>query len=633
MSEISRREFLTTTAWAASAASGAVASAVLASAVEHPDRGRPPKGASLFQFAAAFPPLVEYRFPTDRWLGAIAAAGYTHCILQNDPFAHPEDLRVVDRFPTIFDMTTGSRSRSYQAWLQAISHAAERHGLALAFEAWEPVLTSEARRLLPEPWKGPATESGETLCVSHPEARAWLLQGFATVMQAAPQLNTWVLGINDGDMYVGELCNNRCPRCAGRPLAVRLGELYRDIQATCARTRPGSQIILYDWFWEDDYFPEVFSRVARGTPILTRLERGATYTPDPDHPEWSGKVYDQCLGCDATGTDFARAQELARAHDAPLYIMPSLSGMFECSQLPYVPAPGQVARKFEIMRRERVSGWVDFDCGGIHEGLMLDLVQVVQHHPRASLAEWLERLASERYGPAAPIGREAWEKFDRATRIFPAVLEFASIREYAGRFGDAIDLTVVHPFIAERAHQATDFGNTTYFFDPHNFLTREAIPPITHCLEKAVALARAGKQDFDRLIDKAQDEFLPRARRDAAMAELTLLAWQSALNFYKWGAAVQGDDSVPIEAVIRDEIATTRRYRDLQSRPELGVGNMTTSWQLELINSVPELATRLFDWRTSESTGTGDLFEAKLEDLERQARNWTAVVRRNVHDP
>jgi len=68
----------------------------------------------------------------------------------------------------------------------------------------------------------------------------------------------------------------------------------------------------------------------------------------------------------------------------------------------------------------------------------------------------------------------------------------------------------------------------------------------------------------------------------------------------------------------------TRRYRELQALPEMEVGNMTTSWQLEVVNSVPELVSQLFDWKTSESTGTGDLFDLKIKDLEQQLKTWPA---------
>lgn len=574
-----------------------------------------------FTFAAAFPPYVEMAFPSESWLAAVAGAGYTHCILQNDPFFHPEDIRVVDRFATIFDMTAGHRRRSYLAWLNAISERASSNGLKLAFEAWEPVLTTEARRLLPSSWKGPATESGETLCVSQPDAREWFLKGIETVLAAAPAMNALVLGINDGDMYVGELCNAKCPRCGSRPLAERLGEFYRDIQIRCAQVRPGFQVILYDWFWEEDYFPAIFSRVAHGTPILTRLERGAAYTPDPDRPDWSGHVYDQSLGCEATGTDFARAQTISAKYGSPVYVMPSLSGMFECSELPYVPAAGQVAKKFDRMRHEKVAGWVDFDCGGIHQGLMLDLVRVVRHNPHEPIETWLNLLAHERYGKGAVPGREAWAAFDRSVRIFPAVLDFKSIREYSGRFGDAIDLTVVHPFIVERAVAAKDAANANYFFDPHNFLTAEAMPPIRHCLEKALSFASEGKALFERALELAEPSVRANVQLDCRMAELTVLVWQSALNFYKWAAAIRGDKSIPLRSVLEDEISVTKRYRDLQLVPELEVGNMTTSWQLEVVNSVPTLVPELFDWKTSESTGTADLFDLKIKELERQLKD------------
>jgi hypothetical protein len=68
---------------------------------------------------------------------------------------------------------------------------------------------------------------------------------------------------------------------------------------------------------------------------------------------------------------------------------------------------------------------------------------------------------------------------------------------------------------------------------------------------------------------------------------------------------------VPIAAVLRDEIEVTRRYRELQSLPELEVGNMTLAWQLEVAKSVPEV--------------TGDFYDWKINNLERQLINWPAA--------
>lgn len=121
---------------------------------------------------------------------------------------------------------------------------------------------------------------------------------------------------------------------------------------------------------------------------------------------------------------------------------------------------------------------------------------------------------------------------------------------------------------------------------------------------------------FGRLVDSVPSTLRGNAEFDARMAEVTVLSWENTLNFYKWVAAVQGDKSVPISAVLHDEIYVTRRYRELQLRPDSEVGNITTAWQLEIANSVPDLIPELFSWNSSESTGTGDIFELKIRGLE-----------------
>ena len=141
-----------------------------------------------------------------------------------------------------------------------------------------------------------------------------------------------------------------------------------------------------------------------------------------------------------------------------------------------------------------------------------------------------------------------------------------------------------------------------------------------YCLAKALQFARQGKAAFDRLADAVLPALRANAQFDSMVAELTVLSWQSALNFFQWGAAVQGDKSVQVPAILRDEIALTRRYRELQSHPELEIGNMTGFPQLEVISSVPGLVAQLFDWKVQEVTG--DLFDLKIKDLERQLKSW-----------
>ena len=191
----------------------------------------------LFSFAAAQPPHAEYLFPSEKWLAAIARAGYSHACLQVDPFYHPEaDFSTDDEdaywLLQLYNMTAGPTARSYQAWLKAVSDAVSQHGLKLAMELWEPQLSRYAQQVFPSDWKGPAVaRSGDQpLCVSHPAAREWFLNSFRTILAAAPAMNTIVLGAIDNR---AKLCDSRCPRCGSKELNLRFSELYKDISETC----------------------------------------------------------------------------------------------------------------------------------------------------------------------------------------------------------------------------------------------------------------------------------------------------------------------------------------------------------------------------------------------------------------
>jgi len=80
--------------------------------------------------------------------------------------------------------------------------------------------------------------------------------------------------------------------------------------------------------------------------------------------------------------------------------------------------------------------------------------------------------------------------------------------------------------------------------------------------------------------------------------------------------------------VIRDEIEVTRRYRELQIRPELEVGNMMWAWQRELARCVPQAATDTYNCsKLSNAAVTrpfpqlaGNFYEWKIAGLEEQLK-------------
>ena len=598
---------------------------------EDQNKGTNGQGKLLFGFAGAQPPRIESLFPSDRWLSAISGAGYTHVFLQVDPFCHPESDRSQDDeddlwLLSLFTMAAGPISWSYRAWLGAVSEAVQRHGLRLGMELWEPQLPKQAQQILPADWKGPAMGDGnEPLCVSQPAAREWLLENLKTVLTAAPEMDALAMGQGDNRAV---LCDKSCPRCSQRALHERFGELYRDMAHTCRSVRDDFQFIPYDWWWPDEFYEATLKVLPKGTSVLTRLDKDAFYTPDPNHPEWSGHVFDMSLGCSQLGPVFTRAKNVATAYGGSALAMFTMSGIFEGgSLLPYVPAVGKVAQKFQLMRDANAKGWVDYDCGGIHEGLMLELVGVVQHHPDATLNEWLQLLAEQRYGAGCiETALAVWKSFDRAVEVYPLVLDFKSITEFSGRFD--MGWLPMLPFIPERARVGRDLKDEYSWDDPHNLLTPEAVPPVRSLLRKALEFAQEGLRLSQLLTTQVPLRSASKAKFDEAMAELTVLTWSSAANFYSWAAALQGDQSVPLKDVIRNEIEVTQRYREFQIRPELEVGNMTWSWEREISHCVPQasydayVCSKLTNCAVPRNfpDAIGNLYAWKIAGLEKQLK-------------
>ena len=553
-----------------------------------------------FRMAGAMPPRSEQIFPSTPWLQEVAQAGYSHLILQNDPFFHTESNPLFWgenywRHLNLFDMVSGPRHRSYQAWLREVSRSSAEQGLEMGLLMWEPRLSEAAKAQVPQQWWGrltpaddflgsAATLKGSVLCLSHPEARTWFLEGFAQLFEVAPSLTHLILGVNDNGAL---LCDDSCPRCRGQSLSTRIAQLYCDVQKACQKKTPRAQVVCYDWFWSRETYDEVFRLLPKElTPVLTRLEKGTDVTPLKDHPEWTGSIFDMSLASAQPGSFFRRVQ----SEGGPLLVMLTLSGMFEAFYHSYVPAIGQVLDKFASFRQEKVLGWIDYDCGGIQSGLMLDLVKVVQHHPEATVTNWSEKLSLQRYGSAssAQLARQAWLCFDEAVTLLPMNLHIETVKEFSGRFGVALGLTPIMPFLKDRALAAKDSGDHYFWFDPHNFLVVEAIKPVIACYQAALVPAQKALKLYQTLARTIAAEYRRAAESDLARAELAVLLWQSNLNFYLWADSWQRNDDTARRRVVIDEIRVTERYLELMKKGELEIGNMTWSMERMLTKIVPE---------------------------------------------
>lgn len=586
-----------------------------------------------FEYGLAMPPRYVQGWPTDRWLDAVATAGYSHVILQSDPFWRPEaDRRDEDYFQhlSLYEMSLGPRAACYRQWLRDIGHRVAGRGLALALQLWEPKLNRHARRCLPDDWKGVESPGGwsRPLCLGHPDAREWFVGAFPALIREVPQLDAFVLGIEDCGAV---LCGSDCPRCGKEPKSERKAALYAEIEAACADSGQRIRVIPYDWFWAEADYEAVFSRLSHGALAVTRLDRGASYQAHPDHPEWSTPVFDMSMGCQTDGTSLARAKKATGCREGGFLVMLTLSGMHESLHVPYVPCADLAADKFARLRSHGAKGWMDFDAGGIQEGLMLDLVRVVQHHPRKTRESWLDRLALERCGTdtAAALARRIWTLFSEAVGALPHVLAIPERPNWGGESSHILSMLPMLPFLPERLDEAWNSKEPFFQCDPLRFLTPHSIVPVRTCLARALPVAREALALYGELIPLAAEEKRSELRLEAKIAELSLLGWESCGNFFEWAAALtKSEPAASLEGALRRELALVTRHRELSQDPEVAFGNAILAWERLVARIAPHMAGDHFaiiaeghaHWKHPAGFPelVGDCHSWKIANLERQ---------------
>jgi len=369
-------------------------------------------------FALYGDPLLEpdlNPYP-DGYLARLAAAGVNGVWMQ-------AILYKLARFPWQPELSARYEERLRN--LGRLAARARRHGISLFLYLNEP-------RAMPQDFfrnhsdlKGVSEGDHATLCISHPDAKRYLVDAIASICRQAPDLGgffTITASENLTNCWSHGQGNN-CPRCreAGpaRIIAATNGLFQQGIDQSGGTQR----LLAWDWGWADGWAGEIIQQLPAKATLMSvsewdlPIERGGVKT----------QVGEYSLSAVGPGPRAIRHWALARARGLKVAAKIQAANSWELSAVPYVPAVLNTARHAANLREQSVTeimlGWT---LGGFPSPNLEAVKEILEDQDYAPaerekrLTRALETVAHRRYGAhLAPAVVKAWQQCSQAYAEFP----------------------------------------------------------------------------------------------------------------------------------------------------------------------------------------------------------------------
>lgn len=369
-----------------------------------------------------------------------------------------------------------------------------------------------------------------------------------------------------------------CPRCAPRTPQEIIGEIVTLIQQGARAAKPSAEVIAWNWSWnfyEPDPQRGVLERLPEGVIVMGDFERGTPtsccgfeYVND----EYSIKV----IGPSGRFTGVA---EFQRGRGLPTYAKVQIGTTHEVGDLPYLPALGNIARKYRALRDSGVTGIMSCWNFGGHPSLATELAGEMSWAPQPEPDEALRRVATRHFGPAAAaVMVEGWEQVSRAHECFPGsipVLYHGPVnRGPALPFPlQRVDREFPRSWLLDRISEHDRLDSWTRPFGPEK---------VAECFRAEAEGLATAVSIMDRALQLAEGDDLERLKLEHGVAKMFWLQLACSANLVEFlltrNALLQEEDASRCAALLERIEQLCRQERELvaqalpllQADPRLG---------------------------------------------------------------
>ena len=325
-----------------------------------------------------------------------------------------------------------------KVWLLGIEPHRERED--------DPLYRAHPEMFSPIPW------AEHVMCPCRAETRDYLEAAMKDIFTKVPGLGGWI-NISHGERKTTclgfldpvEPRPLGCPACASR----RPWELHAQVVEAMSRgiraANPSARLI--SWLYHPDgderradWVVELARHVPEGVTLQYNFESGVAET-FRGRRLVAGDYWHSRVG---PAAPFAAVASAAVASGARLSAKIQTSNGHETADVPTVPAPGILYRKFKAMKAAGVRDVMLSWYPGSYPGVMMTAAGMLAREDFSDGEEaFLRRLAQRTWGNAdAATAVALWQRFERAYAQYPLSL----LMQYYGPFGSGVSWPL-HAFV------------------------------------------------------------------------------------------------------------------------------------------------------------------------------------------
>jgi len=307
--------------------------------------------------------------------------------------------------------------------LRNLISRARRYGIGLYLYLNEPrSMPTSFFKKYPD-LKGVPEGDYAALCISHPEVKQYLRESVSYLCKNAPDL-AGIFTISGSENLThcwSHGSGKNCQKCSKRSPSEVVAESNNLIMEGIRQAKSKTQLIVWDWGWNDDWTPDIIQRLSPDVTLMSvsewsiPLQRGGV----------KAQVGEYSVSIVGPGPRASRHWALAKKRGLKTIAKIQAAISWELSSVPYLPVLKNIVQHALNIRKAGVDGlMLGWTLGG-YPSINLEAaykagLSSVEPKNGNALNSILMDLAEKHYGKALATAMvEAWEAFSEAMNEFP----------------------------------------------------------------------------------------------------------------------------------------------------------------------------------------------------------------------
>ncbi len=267
------------------------------------------------------------------------------------------------------------------------------------------------------------------LCTSTIEVKKYIEESTYRIFKSAPGLKG-IIAITASEHITN--CYSRatketinCPRCKERNPSEVVAEVLNLMNKGAKMANPGAEVIAWSWSWNIFIEPnpqrKLINMLDNDIMLMTDFERGSTISVCGV----KSVIEEYCISRTGPSQRICDQRNIIKETGRRFAAKIQLSNSLECGSVPYIPVPGLMADKFDILKNTGIDGLMESWSFGCYPSINADVANRYTWEEYIDKNSILKELAMRFYGEdGSNEALEAWRCFDESFSQYPFHITF-----------------------------------------------------------------------------------------------------------------------------------------------------------------------------------------------------------------